>query len=231
MTNPSTNDGLTKESTLIPKLTTLTNQRVTSSTLTVSDILNDNESLGLSRNSTLVLDPPVNYGDITITEPGQYLPRDFNSQGLYDPTHSAGYEYINQINVNKIKVEKLAINLNGNITYYNYSQLNIQKATERINVNINPGELLFFYNPSNIRTDRITIWYRQSSSTTTYQMSVGDNYFKVNVNTDEDPDQFYFTDINNNFIIGSQDQVLNDARSACLICFTQFFDFSSFTVF
>ena len=117
MTNPSTNYGLTKESTLFPKLTTLTNQRVTSSTLTVSDLIplaDQSTSLGLSRNTTLVLDPPVNYGDITITQSGQYLPSDFNSQGLYDPTHSAGFEYINQINVNvSQKIEITGIILHG----------------------------------------------------------------------------------------------------------------------
>lgn len=123
MTNPSTNYGLTKQSTLIPKLTTLTNQRVTSSTLTVSDILNDNQSLGLSRNSTLVLDPPVYYGDITITEPGQYLPSDFNSQGLYDPTHSAGFEYINQINIEIPTMAIPELKLSEIVLKNNYFQL------------------------------------------------------------------------------------------------------------
>lgn len=106
MTNPSTNYGLTKESTLIPKLTTLTNRRITSSTVTVSDLIpleQQSTSLGLSRNSTLILDPPVNSGDILITTDGQYLPEDFNSQGLYDPTHSAGFEYINSVTVNITK--------------------------------------------------------------------------------------------------------------------------------
>lgn len=110
MTDSQNKDGITKDSTLIPKLTTVTNKRLTSSTVTVSDILNDSTSLGLSRTSTLILDPPVNYGVANITNNGQYLPSDFNSSGNYDPTHSARWDYIDQINVTVTKKLKYIYN-------------------------------------------------------------------------------------------------------------------------
>lgn len=100
MNDSQNNSGITKNSTLIPKLTTVTNKRLTSSNVTVSDIIEDQTSLGLSRTSTLILDPPVNYGFCNITNNGNFVPSNFNSSGNYDPTHSAGWEYINQINVN-----------------------------------------------------------------------------------------------------------------------------------
>lgn len=174
MTNPSTNYGLTKESTLIPKLTTLTNQRVTSSTLTVSDLIplaDQSTSLGLSRNSTLVLDPPVNYGDITISEPGQYLPSDFNSQGLYDPTHSAGYEYINQINVtqpqpSKIKIKKIISNDNNYIWLDENDRSNWHYTSSEININNTAGrDILFLYIVNN--TYDVGYFWNYKSSTLT----------------------------------------------------------------
>lgn len=174
MTNPSTNYGLTKESTLIPKLTTLTNQRVTSSTLTVSDLIpltDQSTSLGLSRTSTLVLDPPVNYGDITITQPGQYLPSDFNSQGLYDPTHSAGYEYINQINVtqpqpSKIKIKKITSNDNNYIWLDENDRSNWHYISSETTINNTAGrDILFLYIVNN--TYDVGYFWNYKSSTLT----------------------------------------------------------------
>ena len=175
MTNPSTNYGLTKESTLIPKLTTLTNQRVTSSTLTVSDLIplaEQSTSLGLSRTSTLVLDPPVNYGDITITEPGQYLPSDFNSQGLYDPTHSAGYEYINQINVtqqqsSKIKIKKIIGKTNDYIWVDENNRSGWYYRTSGININVSTGVDILTISLLNDNNYSI-VHYRDYNRTTLY---------------------------------------------------------------
>lgn len=126
MTDSQNKDGITKDSTLIPKLTTVTNKRLTSSMVTVSDIINDSTSLGLSRTSTLILDPPVNYGIANITNNGRYIPSNFNSSGNYDPTHSAGWDYIDQINVNvKIKFNRFYISSNyktlTNFTVYSNS--------------------------------------------------------------------------------------------------------------
>lgn len=145
MTNATTNKGITKESTLIPKLTKVTNKRLTSSSVNVSDIINDSTSLGLSRSSTLILDPPVNNGDITITNNGQYSPYDFNSQGIYDPTHSAGWDYINQVNVDTTKILKITNGLyfrssNGNI----YGPYSFTRINSSITINISVGDEVIY---------------------------------------------------------------------------------------
>lgn len=126
MVDNQNKDGITKDSTLIPNLTTVTNKRLTSSNVTVSDIINDSSSLGLSRTSTLILDPPVNYGHANITTNGQYLPSDFNSSGVYDPTHSAGWDYIDQINVNVPQPssnQPVVTKFTFTEDYYNYTSL------------------------------------------------------------------------------------------------------------
>lgn len=125
MVDSQNKDGISKDSTLIPRLTTVTNKRLNKANVTVSDIIDDTTSLGLSRNSTLFLDPPVNYGFVNIYDNGQYLPNEFNSSGNYDPTHSARWDYINQINVNvTIKISKYFKIVNENTgTYSSYFQL------------------------------------------------------------------------------------------------------------
>lgn len=163
MTDSNTNAGITKDSTLIPKLTTLTNQRVVSSTLTISDLIpmiDYNTSMGLSRDSTLILDPPVYNGDVTITNNGTYLPEDFNSNGEYDPTHSANYDYINSITVNvnpapviidRIDSDggRIASNtINSNWNFYAYGTINVTTNSEVLIIQktINYYIIKYYYN-------------------------------------------------------------------------------------
>ena len=226
MTNPSTNYGLTKESTLIPKLTTLTNQRVTSSTLTVSDLIplaDQSTSLGLSRTSTLVLDPPVNYGDITITQPGQYLPSDFNSQGLYDPTQSAGFEYINQINVNvspKKSISLIQSQYNGTIAK-NDTNSNWRFLSNSQSISIQRGySILSITNSSN----KYVINYRFSiTSTTNY--SFNSNCWVFISNSISYSTDINFYDSNSSLIFGLKDSFEDDIGVTVNIN-SNFIDFS-----
>lgn len=146
MNDSQNKDGITKDSTLIPKLTTVTNKRLTSSTVTVSDIINDSTSLGLSRTSTLILDPPVNYGVANIDNNGQYLPSDFNSSGNYDPTHSAGWDYIDQINVNVTNKPTIYYyrGSNNNETFFTDYGL-ISSLTYTNNFNYYGDDLSFYF--------------------------------------------------------------------------------------
>lgn len=229
MTNPSTNYGLTKESTLIPKLTTLTNQRVTSSSVTVSDLIplaDQSTSLGLSRTSTLVLDPPVNYGDITITEPGQYLPSDFNSQGLYDPTHSAGYEYINQINVtqpqpSKIKIKKITSNDNNYIWLDENDRSNWHYISSETNINNTAGrDILFLYIVNN--TYDVGYFWNYKSST----LTVGNKTWYKVANFPSGYDYpVRLLDNNDNQIIEFVDRISGDNYSGFITLSINLFEF------
>lgn len=143
MVDSQNKDGITKDSTLIPKLTTVTNKRLTSSSVTVSDIINDNTSLGLSISSTLILDPPVNSGFANINTNGQYLPSDFNSSGEYDPTHSAGWEYIDQINVSvKFMINRFYIGNNYKVS----SEFTTIYSTTSVTLNNNDAVVQLSYN-------------------------------------------------------------------------------------
>lgn len=174
MSNSQNNAGITKNSTLIPKLTTVTNKRLTSSTVTVSDIINDNTSLGLSGNSTLILDPPVNYGFCNIDQNGQYSPNQFNSSGEYDPTQSAGWDYIDQINVNVYR------NININNLYYawvndadgdhpeNLTKLNFVTMQNRYPVDGSKSYVTLTNNFNNVNGNCFVGWIKPSSQTSGY---------------------------------------------------------------
>ena len=229
MTNPSINSGITKESTLIPKLTTLTNQRVTSSTLIVSDLIplaDQSTSLGLSRTSTLVLDPPVNYGDITISEPGQYLPSDFNSQGLYDPTHSAGYEYINQINVtqpqpSKIKIKKITSNDNNYIWLNENNRSDWHYVSSEMTINNTAGrDILYIYIVNN--TYLIGYFWNYKSST----LTISDKTWYKVVNFPSGYDYpVRLLDNNDNEIVVFTDRISGDNYSGFINLSINLFEF------
>lgn len=208
MTDSNTNAGITKDSTLIPKLTTLTNQRVTSSTLTISDLIpmiDYNTSMGLSRDSTLILDPPVYNGDVTIEQNGTYLPEDFNSNGEYDPTHSANYDYINTITVS-VTPQPTVYNLSDfyctrddgtDVTYFNNWQI-VPYDRYPIVMNNNDEVIMIRRNPDNVNnTFLLTIKDWWNASWTEY-LKKDDIYAIFQVKLDGDGGRRYITKFWNN---------------------------------
>lgn len=203
MNNSQNYAGITKNSTLIPKLTTVTNKRLTSSTVTVSNIINDNTSLGLSGNSTLILDPPVNYGFCNIEQNGQYSPNQFNSSGEYDPTHSAGWDYIDQINVNVYR----KININN--LYYawvndpdgdhpeNLTKLNFVTMTNPYPINGQKSYITLTNSFNNVYENCFVGWIKPSDQSSSYSNLLNWQYISQGITAPADAYYFYLYNDNN----------------------------------
>jgi hypothetical protein len=175
----------------IKTLETITNIPLQSNqtTYTISDLMTNQNADGITKDSTLYVNVPVTptpptptIGFANITENGQYLPIDFNSQGEYDPLNpNNNFDYLNQINVNintKLNKNNFYIKYGTQSGYDNNMPLPPTSGYTQLSLSLINGNVYWdqydFYIVLGNYNNNFTIGYYQpaSSSTSNYYLGL-----------------------------------------------------------